>query len=56
MGGNALFLVSQESVLLIPEKAAPTCAAGVAGLPQMKVAFSSKSLQGHKTRNILPIV
>lgn len=41
---NALFLVSQQSALLIPERVPPppppACAAGVAGLPQIKVAFS----------------
>lgn len=34
----------------------PACAAGVAGLPQPKAAFSFKLLQGHKARSILLIV
>lgn len=58
MEKNALFLVSQESAPLIPERVAPcpARAAGVAGLPQIKVAFSFKLLQGHKASSILLIV
>lgn len=55
-GGKCIAFVSQESAPLIPERAPPTCAAGVVGLPQIKVAFSFKLLQGPKARSILPIV
>lgn len=57
MEKNALF-VTQESAPLIPEWVAPSpnCAAGIAGLPHTKVAFSFKLLQGHKANSILLIV